>query len=503
MPRQEHWRGRTLTSLDAAWLQNTLFRLYNLGEAVAGSQSEKALVEAIASMVEDVLGVSPRLVPVPVTLWSLEHVEVKACGRSVNALVLPPTTSVSMDAKVGSDILVLEFNVEEPDGFLPKLWRTAGRRLAVLVDRLPRRVVVPPRPPLPDGIYHRVVSPAAIAVDRRGYSLVRGCGRLRVEVEAYLRQSTGYIVEAVEEDAEAVFAAHHDHWLGGASDDLVGVLQALVAGSRLQRRGVKVGFISFTAEEFGASPLRDWYWAWGSRIYSRYLKLLAGFKGVLVVFDTAVSDAVAVGSPIAGLCMEAAGGPPYIGRDDVDTDSFWLSSLGLASLAVVPARLPDYYHSPADTPEKVNAGEAFSIAVRVSDALPRLRLEACVREYFSRVLAKASRLPLPRMRQELYRVYQLSHRQGVEAALAAQAALSVPVEAVDKERWCLCLDEVPRLPSDWLPRQGCPRLLVYGEKVVDHCTPGVEVIPSESAAWEALDALLAERLSSLFDGLHV
>ncbi|NOZ89109.1 MAG: hypothetical protein GXO15_04205 [Crenarchaeota archaeon] len=488
--------------LEATWFASRLRGLYEVGEAAAGTPAERILAERVARIAEEALGFSVRLIPVPVTVWRVRSFEVSACGQSLEALPLPPSGPFTDSLDVVRDVVWARFRLDDPDAFLARVWRRwVHRRLVVVVDERLRRVVVPPRPPLPDSVYDAAPGSAAVFLTRRAARLARACGRLVVNLDVVLDASYGYIVEGVEGGEDVVFAAHHDHWLGGALDNLTGVLQAIAAAAWMRDRGVRAGFLSFTAEEFGARPLRGWYWAWGSRFYSETASWGGGAPRLIVVFDTAVGDVVSSGSALAGMCLEAAGGPPYLGRDDIDTDSFWFSSSGVASIAVTSRRLPEVYHSADDTPDRVDPVDALRAVRVVTDHLP-LRLEGCVEEYFRHVMLRASRLPLPRTRQEVYRLYRAYQRRGVEAALALQEALSVPLEAVGESRWCLCLEEPPWL--DWRPgARECPRLVAYGDRVVDACPPGGYGVAAGRSLQGLLDSMLAERLSAAGDRLSV
>ena len=485
------------------WFEALLRRLHGLGEAPAGSWAEARLAEEIAREAEAAVGVSARLLPIGVSTWEPGDVVFEACGGRVRGVALPPWPGfVLEDLRVGEGLALLQYR-GDPDRLLYEYWRSAvaGAELVVVVLDKPRRLVFQPAPPLPSVPLRG--GPPVVGVEAGVAESLMGCGsRVRVESDAALRRSTGYIVEAVEDGAVTVFTAHHDHWLGGAVDDLAGVIQALAASAEARKLGLRTGFVSFTAEELGDPLLRSWYWAYGSRVYAG--SLLGAKPGrVYVNFDMALGDVYVTGGLAAGRCIAELLGLEYRGGD-VDTDASSLVSAGLHAVTITGFESwLGTYHSGDDAPGLVDAGEALGVARLAAGAAARLagsdRLGSCALEALRGMIAAAAGKPLPRTRSALYRLYRLAATQprlAAGSAALADAALE-PIIVVDAEGWELVKPVEPPTPPT--PRR-CPGYGALGNQVVEAC---IAEGPWQRGymSWRVLDELLEERLEDAYDAL--
>ncbi len=264
-------------------------------EVIAGSDAELSAVHALKDVFEDLGGDDVYLEPLPVMTWIEDECFIEAPRLRVKCLALP--YSLSMDAEArsihahyyGSSIalsddpankIVIAPYPDEPDEakyVLLKLAK-AGATAAVFYDNYPgrvRRIVVcgskgysymhGSPPPIP-----------AVAISKESLlkltkSISGEALRLYIKTKV-VHSSTGYNVVSVyngSRESEVILSAHHDHWLKGYSDDLIGLESLARTALKLKnidRRHTYI-LISFTAEESGAPGYASWYWSWGSRKY--------------------------------------------------------------------------------------------------------------------------------------------------------------------------------------------------------------------------------------------
>ncbi|MEM2854802.1 MAG: M28 family peptidase [Desulfurococcaceae archaeon] len=264
-------------------------------EVVAGSTAELEVVHALREVFEDLGGDDVYLEPIPVMTWIEDECFIEAPGLKIKCLALPYSLSIDVEARslhahyYGSSIalredpankIVIAPYPDEPDDakyVLLKLAK-AGATAVVFYDNYPgriRRIVIcgskgysyihGSPPPIP-----------AAAISKESLlkltkSINEGILRLYIKTRV-VHNSTGYNVVSVYNgslESEVILSAHHDHWLKGYSDDLIGLESLARAALKLKdidRRHTYV-LVSFTAEESGAPGYASWYWSWGSRKY--------------------------------------------------------------------------------------------------------------------------------------------------------------------------------------------------------------------------------------------
>ncbi len=264
-------------------------------EIVAGSAAELSAVHALKELFEDLGGDDVYLEPLPVMTWIEDECFIEAPGLRIKCLALPYSLSIDAEARsihahyYGSSIALRDDPANKiviapyPDELddakyvLLKLAK-AGAAAVVFYDNYPgrvRRVVVcgsksysymhGSPPPIPA---------AAISKEsllKLAKSISGGALRLYIKTRV-VHSSTGYNVVSVyngSRESEVILSAHHDHWLKGYSDDLIGLESLARTAVKLKnadRRHMYI-LISFTAEESGAPGYASWYWSWGSRKY--------------------------------------------------------------------------------------------------------------------------------------------------------------------------------------------------------------------------------------------
>ncbi|KSW11333.1 hypothetical protein CF15_00215 [Pyrodictium occultum] len=515
-----------------ARLRNTVERLYILGEAPAGTRAERLLAGEVRDLLQGV-GADARLLPVPVAAWSDEGSLVAGCGFEAEAAAWPG----SLGGEAEGEAVVLR----EPDAPLPEslegrvlvaelprdpdralaLYRSAARRGAaaiVFYDWLPgrlRRIVVT-EAPLSLGTAGLAGAPA-VHVRREDASRLLGCRRLRVVHGGRMWRSYGYIVEAVIEGGadgpEVMITAHHDHWLGGANDNLAGVAGVLALAELLAKRlrgaGGRVRVVSFTAEEFGDPGLPGWYWAYGSRFYVDSLRSMGLLDEVLAALnlDVAASPGVRIHATplLAGLLLELAGrlglGLDATGYDTTDSDSFSFSMQGIEAATLMGYdEWLEYYHSSLDSPERLNYGvleRGVRLYAEAAAELLRRGWESFrYTDYARSMLERLSSTPvLAAVLYKLYRATRAAEERRLHRVLARAYRVvnqvlwtAVYGERPDGSFWLdagLVLEPLQRDLADLnalrktLERGGCEEALTLARDMdVARVTAGGEALPA-------------------------
>ena len=360
-------------------------RTLRFGEVVAGTASEEALVGWLARELEK-LGWEVCLRKIEVDSWRDLGGFLEVRGRLVEGVVTPPTLSGEVEGRLNAvseplseswpslngGIALCELP-RDPDELKTVYLRCveAGGGGLVVYDFAPRRV----RRIMVAGVWDYRWKPASpppipcLFISREeGMKLIKengSWGRLRCRSEVV--RSYGYTVEATREGVEdgfVVVSCHHDHWLTGASDNLVGVAMLLKLAERVGSGRAKYGLklVSFTAEESGALGFQPWYWIHGSRSYVKELEREGELDGVVAVVnvDSCTRKPVHLaGSPEIRSLLErtfSSRGLSYVLELDTsycDSYSFTLAGVPAITLHSLPAIL-DIYHSNADTVEVID-----------------------------------------------------------------------------------------------------------------------------------------------------
>lgn len=402
-------------------------------DTLAGTIQERRIVKAILGLLEEHVGVRGKTIPIPVASWTDKGARIECNDLEVSALVLPQVLGGEVrerlihienidsleriDQRVIEDSIVLvempkDFD-EVQSGYMYAVEK--GAAAIIFYDPFPgrrRRIVVtgrwdyslraPAIPPIP-----------ALHVDRRtGLWLAKNCVGQHVYLEARvdLSFSTGYIVEALIEPRrsgkrsgywEVMVTCHHDYWLTGANDNLAGVAAAILLAQRYKKEVEGAGvlrFVSFTAEEFGDPILPSWYWAYGSRWYSRLLheaNVLEDIVALLNIDVAAVSNPLIYATPELRTLLREEG-LKVVGYDHSYTDSYSFAEYGLPrATAMNLEEWAPLYHTDMDTPDKLD----FEGLLRINKAYMKvLRVVAekgfealDYREYALTVLDKAEK----------------------------------------------------------------------------------------------------------------
>ncbi len=450
--------------------------LYTGFEVNSGSLSEVREVERIKGLIESYLKVKVRTLEVPLLTWRLKH------------LSLDPKPEVAATAPYveSSTVEALWFKVEG-DATKPRAWRgfpegrvaivsepsnpddikfaaiqaaEAGASALIVESRVAPRIIVTNGY---TGFNYNVGAPTPIpvVVVENGYSSKLALhSKVSVSIDANTIEGYGYTMEAeVTGSSEDFFivGAHHDRWYGGFSDNVIGLAQAIVTAKILGEHGLSVKLLSFTAEEYGALGYASWYWAWGSRFYSKQLRESRVLERVALHINYDMASI----SP-----LRVSGSPQYVGsaRGDslerccecAECDSFSLASAGAPTICMHSLWSPEVralYHTPWDAPEKSDlniAAKAVTLAVKAALEGPQW---GYMRGFLEEALGKG---PLE-ARRLAYSINSLAERVGWPSVYRELAPIALKAVHYGSYR-----GEDAELQAAWFPE-----VTVYGRLLED------------------------------------
>ncbi|RLG89126.1 MAG: hypothetical protein DRO15_01320 [Thermoprotei archaeon] len=286
-------------------------KLAEYGEVIAGSKKDYEIAKTIRDDLRD-QGLNARLIPLQVMEWIPGRGIIDIGGKEIDLTIQPYVQNAYVEAPlvyidtnnvdkscatIEDSIIITDLPPDVDDINTAQLHLSECGALGVIfIDRMEcrRRIVC-------TGIWSPlkgVGKPPSIPVlqvpKSKGKEILRYWGsKTYLVVEGCKTgESTGYIVEAEipsrYEDSECILiTSHHDHWLSGIADNLVGVSMTmsisklLITRSQTPKHCVKI--VIFTAEESGAPNYSSWYWIYGSR---KYAEENYSYIGAVINFDT-------------------------------------------------------------------------------------------------------------------------------------------------------------------------------------------------------------------------
>ncbi|MDK6028186.1 M28 family peptidase [Ignisphaera sp. 4213-co] len=372
------------------------FRIANIvssfGEVVGGSRKELALLNIIRGFL-DGYGDDVYLDPVPVTSWEESYCFIDIRGETYRCAVQPPAQIdvceeilqnnitifsaaeiITKNLSYSSiyDKIVIVETPRDPDDIatIARILSLYSPRLIIFSDvhNTIRRIVV-----LENlvALYEEAL-PIKTPVIVVPFSVARKIvefGNAEICAKSSTVQSYGYNLIANihgNGDRRIYVTAHHDHWLSGASDNVLGVAIAIALFRHLSRfKLLKKGLslVLFTAEEGFPQKLNSFYWLVGSKHFvSKYFHKLFDEVETVINIDVVYSSNIVVSTsnPILESVLMKNGFK--LKGDDIVFDSFSFSMVGIPSLTInsfQDALRDGVYHSELDVVESVNS-EAVS-----------------------------------------------------------------------------------------------------------------------------------------------
>ncbi len=387
-------------------IMDTIRELQQFGEIITGTSEELKIVNYIIERFRD-MGIDASKMPVKVMSWQPNEATIIVGEKTINATLQPYSPSFSVDGRLVyiknlrhdlekinpyESIALIELSTVLDDYELQyhKLIE-AGSLAIIFYDPYPerkRRLVATgslnysftPGVPLPIPILH--------VTRNEGLELLRYEGRrIFIKTRSYISDNaTGYNIIATiygRSDKRIILSAHHDHWLTGVSDNIIGVAMILELARYIiadeMRHTLQV--ISFTAEESGALGFAPWYWAHGSRVFVREQEELETLNNIVAVINIdAVARGVlninATGIEYQALLKSIAAklGIDYrLGFDHPYYDSFSFSMKGIPAVTLNTLdSISDIYHTDRDTIEILELNTIKSTFILALETLKRL-----------------------------------------------------------------------------------------------------------------------------------
>uniref|UniRef100_A0A7J3Z5V4 M28 family peptidase n=1 Tax=Ignisphaera aggregans TaxID=334771 RepID=A0A7J3Z5V4_9CREN len=373
------------------------------GEIVAGTKNEVFLLNYIRSFVEDYSD-EVVLEPVPVTSWHEEYCYVESEGKTYRCAIQPPYSGSidfefknnevvflshdkvldgeQLEQEVYDRVVVVE-TPRDPDDIatIAITLATKNPKMLVFSDAREtiRRIVILNKLV---ALYERaeglrtpvIVLPGSVA------KKILVATSARVLGSSHTFRSHGYNLLAwrYRGRGSIYLIAHHDHWLSGASDNVLGValvtaLYKMVSESILKNMGISLAL--FTAEEGFPETINSFYWLVGSRYFvSKHYGKLFDELIAAVNIDVVYGEKARV-STANPILMSMLRGLGPIESDSIVFDSFSFTQAGLPSLtlhAFQDVLTNGVYHSELDALEAININTVEIFAEKAVQVLKKL-----------------------------------------------------------------------------------------------------------------------------------
>lgn len=312
--------------------------LSKFGELITGDKKERTVVDKIKEFFEE-KKLETRIYPLKVLNWKEDAVEIECEGKRVDGISMP--YSPSIDTETESYKIIRLNNILEINKYI-KIYN--DRILIFTLDNHMRKFV------LKNGklLSHLPQDPPRFpAFYVREKDIVNIKDKCRFYLNTKFQESTGYVVEAINPghfENKIYVTAHHDHWLSGEHDDLVGV--SLLP--ELSSEKYELHLVSFTAEESGCF-YSSFSWGCGSFNFLKGIKLEN--VSLAISLDNVTPNSKFFTTPgISGYFQGNLESPSAY------SDSYNFLKLGIPSVTLSDINYP-YYHSDADF---VNSSEDFN-----------------------------------------------------------------------------------------------------------------------------------------------
>jgi Iap family predicted aminopeptidase len=382
---------------------NIASAIARFGEVVAGTKSEVSLLKYVRGVIEEVSD-EVKIEPVPVTAWLEEYCYVEYRGASHRCAIQPPYSGyIDLEFKRNDVVLFTYDKVLSKE--LPE-WEIYDRVVVVETPRDPDDIATiatflsTKKPRLlifsdpHETIRRIVVLNKLIALYEKAEALSTPVvvlpssivkklleePKARVLSSSQAFKSYGFNLVARKHGAEGsiYITAHHDHWLSGASDNILGVALAIALYKGIGKevaKGISTSLVLFTAEEGFPETINSFYWLVGSRHFvAEHFDELFGEMIAAINMDAVYGEKprIATSSPIL---IGVLKGLEPIDDDSIVFDSFSYTQAGLPALtlhAFQEVLTSGTYHSELDVIKATSADTVNVFAKRAMQVVKRL-----------------------------------------------------------------------------------------------------------------------------------
>ncbi|MEM1678081.1 MAG: M28 family peptidase [Ignisphaera sp.] len=334
----------------------------SIGEVIAGTNKEKQVIEIIKKNLEDHVD-ELWIEHVPVTSWREEVCVVETTNGSYPCAIHPPYQGV-IDEEVGYDkIISMDLDKLENKGItkidisdkiilidIPRDPDDIATVAYILSRYSPRLIVIRDRG---ESLRRIVVLDNVVALYREARQLNipvvhvgRGIGMIdklvgsRIYAKSMRFKSYGYNFIAKlhkRYDKYIYITAHHDHWLSGGSDNIIGISIIIALSEILKDINIDNGIVlaSFTAEEGFPENITSFYWLVGSRYHiNRHVNELVDNTALAINIDVVYKEPLVASTPstIVRNMITSYSKDILLEYDDIIFDSFSFSSIGIPSV---------------------------------------------------------------------------------------------------------------------------------------------------------------------------
>ncbi len=252
-------------------------------------------------------------------------------------------------------------------------------------------------------------------IDKGLLSNIKRHMKVRILIKAETVRTSGIILEAESgwDRGRPIFGAHYDRWFRGFQDNSLGIAQAFLAWRESLKEIGGAKLLIFSAEEHGSPGYAGWYWAWGSRWYSRQLEKLDLVEslGPYVNFDASGTEPLKISGSPQLLCNIPKNGWMERCCECPECDSFSFASVGLETLSfhsLWSERLREIYHTPLDNEDNINLDVAQMSVILALKAIKEGSRWNCFSERLREWLGSSGLLA----RRALYLIESLASRIG-------------------------------------------------------------------------------------------
>ncbi|BDB97663.1 M28 family peptidase [Saccharolobus caldissimus] len=325
--------------------------LSKYGEIISGSRTEIKIRDEIKKFLEDVCD-EIRITPIRTLNWEQRELIFECNGKRFNAISLPYSLSIDIEAQVvgefdecKNNVIKIKVNdLYEINKYYIRSVDSGCFGVIFTLDDKMRKFIIKygdllsykpnPPPPIP-----------AIYVKASDFPYITGKCRilLKTSINPY---ATGYIIEGIvnsrNENKAIHITAHHDHWFYGERDDLLAVALLPEFASNLY----EIHLISFTAEESGAINFSTFSWSYGSRTF---LQKIINLDNIIlnINLDNIGENNIVIKTVPSMVTNIRKFYDNVISIPEIYTDSYSYVKKGIPSINIESAPNP-HYHSESD-----------------------------------------------------------------------------------------------------------------------------------------------------------